>query len=167
MMTNSGVRKMFRPDLENPTLEDALDSYGTIHLLDTPWVEPEDVSAAILYLVSDDGRFVTGTQFAVDAGMLAGHRGHRLSAEDKLRARAIEMLMCDFRIDVAALHDAFGAAAGALAPIHAAASRRFAGLVRTTSDAVEILPQGRPLARMIATQYDGYAAVEATFSKAS
>jgi len=71
MMTNSGVRKMFRPDLENPTLEDALDSYGTIHLLDTPWVEPEDVSAAILYLVSDDGRFVTGTQFAVDAGMLA------------------------------------------------------------------------------------------------
>lgn len=71
MMTNSGVRKMFRPDLEDPTLEDALDSYGTIHLLDTPWVEPEDVSAAILYLVSDDGRFVTGTQFAVDAGMLA------------------------------------------------------------------------------------------------
>jgi len=71
MMTNSGVRKMFRPDLENPTLEDALESYGTIHLLDTPWVEPEDVSAALLYLVSDDGRFVTGTQFAVDAGMLA------------------------------------------------------------------------------------------------
>jgi (+)-trans-carveol dehydrogenase len=71
MMTNSGVRKMFRPDLDNPTLEDALESYGTIHLLNTPWVEPEDVSAAVLYLVSDDGRFVTGTQFAVDAGMLA------------------------------------------------------------------------------------------------
>jgi SDR family mycofactocin-dependent oxidoreductase len=71
MMTNSGVRKMFRPDLDNPTLEDALESYGTIHLLDTPWVEPEDVSAAILYLVSEDGRFVTGAQFAVDAGMLA------------------------------------------------------------------------------------------------
>lgn len=71
MMTNSGVRKMFRPDLENPTLEDALESYGSIHLLDTPWVEPEDVSTAILYLVSDDGRFVTGTQFTVDAGMLA------------------------------------------------------------------------------------------------
>jgi (+)-trans-carveol dehydrogenase len=71
MMTNSGVRKMFRPDLENPSLEDAIEGFGTIHLLDTPWVEPEDVSAAILYLVSDDGRFITGTQFAVDAGMLA------------------------------------------------------------------------------------------------
>jgi NAD(P)-dependent dehydrogenase (short-subunit alcohol dehydrogenase family) len=52
-------------------LDDALEGYGAIHLLDTPWVEPEDVSTAILYLVSDDGRFVTGTQFAVDAGMLA------------------------------------------------------------------------------------------------
>jgi (+)-trans-carveol dehydrogenase len=45
--------------------------FGTIHLLDTPWVEPEDVSNAILYLVSDDGRYVAGTQFALDAGMVA------------------------------------------------------------------------------------------------
>lgn len=71
MMTNSGVRKMFRPDLEDPSLEDAIEGFGTIHLLDTPWVEPEDVSAGILYLVSDEGRFVTGTQFVIDAGMLA------------------------------------------------------------------------------------------------
>jgi SDR family mycofactocin-dependent oxidoreductase len=71
MMTNSGVRKMFRPDLDDPSLEDAIEGFGTIHLLDTPWIEPEDVSNAILYLVSDDGRYVTGTQFAVDAGMLA------------------------------------------------------------------------------------------------
>ena len=71
MMTNSGVRKMFRPDLEDPSLEDAIDGFGVIHLLDTPWVEPEDVSAAILYLVSDDGRFVTGTQLAVDAGTVS------------------------------------------------------------------------------------------------
>jgi SDR family mycofactocin-dependent oxidoreductase len=71
MMTNSGVRKMFRPDLEDPSLEDAIEGFGVIHLLDTPWVEPEDVTNGILYLVSDDGRYVTGTQFAVDAGMLA------------------------------------------------------------------------------------------------
>jgi (+)-trans-carveol dehydrogenase len=71
MMTNSGVRKMFRPDLEDPSLEDAIEGFGTIHLLDTPWVEPEDVSNGVLYLVSDEGRYVTGTQFAVDAGMLA------------------------------------------------------------------------------------------------
>jgi oxygen-independent coproporphyrinogen-3 oxidase len=103
----------------------------------------------------------------IDAGILAGHRGHWLSPEDKLRARAIEMLMCDFRMDLAALRDAFGAATGELAPVHAAACQRFAGLVTTSSDAIEILPHGRPLARMIASLYDGYATVDATFSKAS
>ena len=56
--------------LEDPQVADALDSFGSVHVLDTPWVEPEDVSAAILYLVSDDGRFVTGTQLSVDAGFL-------------------------------------------------------------------------------------------------
>jgi oxygen-independent coproporphyrinogen-3 oxidase len=103
----------------------------------------------------------------IDAGMLAGHRGHRFTPDDRLRARAIEMLMCDLRIELAALRDAFGAAAEALAPVHATACRRFAGFVRMSLDAVEILPHGRPLARMVASLYDGYTAVDATFSKAS
>ncbi|MEV6984048.1 mycofactocin-coupled SDR family oxidoreductase [Sphaerisporangium sp. NPDC051017] len=71
MMTNIGVRKMFRPDLENPTLEDAKAGYGSIHLLDTPWVEPQDVSNAILFLCSDEARYMTGGAIPVDAGMLA------------------------------------------------------------------------------------------------
>lgn len=71
MMLNTGVAKMFRPDLESPTWEDAVDSYGTIHLLDTPWVEPEDVSNAVVFLVSDEARFITGAAIPVDAGMLA------------------------------------------------------------------------------------------------
>jgi oxygen-independent coproporphyrinogen-3 oxidase len=103
----------------------------------------------------------------IEAGMLAGQRGHRLSAEDRLRARAIEMLMCDFRMDLLSLRDQFGAAAGSLAPIHESVRERFAGLVMMRSFAVEILPEGRPLARMIASQYDAYASVDATFSKAS
>ncbi|MFE7420451.1 mycofactocin-coupled SDR family oxidoreductase [Rhodococcus sp. NPDC057529] len=71
MMTNTGVIKMFRPDLESPTLDDAKDGFASIHLLDTPWVQPEDVSNAILFLVSDDARFITGAAIPVDAGMLA------------------------------------------------------------------------------------------------
>ncbi|ANY21590.1 mycofactocin-coupled SDR family oxidoreductase [Gordonia terrae] len=71
MMTNSGVIKMFRPDLESPTLDDAMDSFGTIHLLDTPWVLPEDVSNTIAYLCSEEARFTTGAAIPVDAGMLA------------------------------------------------------------------------------------------------
>ena len=71
MMLNTGVAKMFRPDLDSPTWEDAVDSYGTIHLLNTPWVEPEDVSNAIVFLVSEEARFITGAAIPVDAGMLA------------------------------------------------------------------------------------------------
>ncbi len=40
------------------------------NLLPVPWVEPEDVSAMVLYLVSDGARYVTGAQFVLDAGLL-------------------------------------------------------------------------------------------------
>ncbi len=37
-----------------------------------PWAEPEDVAAAIAYLASDEARFVTGIDFAIDGGQTAG-----------------------------------------------------------------------------------------------
>jgi len=40
------------------------------NLLPVPWVEPEDVSAMVLYLASDKARYVTGAQFVLDAGLL-------------------------------------------------------------------------------------------------
>jgi SDR family mycofactocin-dependent oxidoreductase len=40
------------------------------NLLPVPWIEPEDVAQAVLYLVSDRARFVTGTQLVLDAGLL-------------------------------------------------------------------------------------------------
>jgi SDR family mycofactocin-dependent oxidoreductase len=41
------------------------------NLLAVPWIEPEDVARAVLYLVSDQARFITGTQFVIDAGLLS------------------------------------------------------------------------------------------------
>jgi NAD(P)-dependent dehydrogenase (short-subunit alcohol dehydrogenase family) len=40
------------------------------NLLDVPWIEPEDVAAAVVYLASDKARFITGSQFVIDAGLL-------------------------------------------------------------------------------------------------
>ena len=41
------------------------------NLLPVPWVEPEDVAAAVVYLASDDARYITGAQFVIDAGLLS------------------------------------------------------------------------------------------------
>lgn len=40
------------------------------NLIDVPWVEPEDVANAVVFLASDHARFVTGSSFVLDAGLL-------------------------------------------------------------------------------------------------
>jgi (+)-trans-carveol dehydrogenase len=40
-----------------------------MHLLPTPWVEPVDISNALLFLASDEARFITASTLAVDAGV--------------------------------------------------------------------------------------------------
>jgi NAD(P)-dependent dehydrogenase (short-subunit alcohol dehydrogenase family) len=40
------------------------------NLLSVPWIEPDDVAAAVVFLASDDARFITGSQFVLDAGLL-------------------------------------------------------------------------------------------------
>ena len=41
------------------------------NLLPVPWVEAEDVAEAVLFLASDRARYVTGSEFVLDAGLLA------------------------------------------------------------------------------------------------
>ncbi len=41
------------------------------NLIDVPWVEPEDVANAVVFLASNKSRFVTGSQFVLDAGLLS------------------------------------------------------------------------------------------------
>ncbi len=63
--------KLYRPDLENPGREDAAVPLQQLNLLPVPWLDPIDVSEAILYLTAESGRYVTGTTMAVDAGWTA------------------------------------------------------------------------------------------------
>ena len=58
MMLNDWSRRLFRPDLEHPTDDDVAEVLGDHHLLDTPWVTPIDVSHAVLFLASDEARYV-------------------------------------------------------------------------------------------------------------
>ncbi|HSA52879.1 MAG TPA: mycofactocin-coupled SDR family oxidoreductase [Yinghuangia sp.] len=70
LAVNEATFRLFRPDLENPTVDDFAAVSQNMHLLPTPWVEPEDISNAILFLSSDEGRFITGVTLPIDAGAL-------------------------------------------------------------------------------------------------
>ena len=71
MFMNEGAFKLFRPDMENPGPEDVAAVIAQfMHVLPVGWVEPEDVSNAILFLVSDEARYITGVALPVDAGAL-------------------------------------------------------------------------------------------------
>ena len=41
------------------------------NLLPVPWIEPEDVAESVVFLASDRARFITGSQFVLDAGLLS------------------------------------------------------------------------------------------------
>ncbi len=70
MVMNEATYRTFRPDLENPGQADIAPISQTFHTLPVPWVEPEDVTNAVLYLASDESRYVTGVTLPVDAGSL-------------------------------------------------------------------------------------------------
>jgi SDR family mycofactocin-dependent oxidoreductase len=71
MFMNEGTFKMFRPDLENPGPEDVAPIAAQfMHVLPHGWVEAEDVSNAILFLVSDEARYITGVPLPIDLGSL-------------------------------------------------------------------------------------------------
>jgi SDR family mycofactocin-dependent oxidoreductase len=70
MIHNEAHYRLFCPDLEAPTREDFAEAARAIHLLPMPWVEPVDISNAVLFLASDEGRYITGVTLPVDLGML-------------------------------------------------------------------------------------------------
>ena len=68
VVLNEPTYRLFRPDLENPTRDDYDVAALTLNKMPTTGLDPVDISNAILYLVADSGRFVTGTTHVVDAG---------------------------------------------------------------------------------------------------
>lgn len=70
MFMNEGTMKLFRPDLENPGPDDFAPVAQLMHVLPVGWVEPVDISNAVLFLASDEARYITGLPLPVDAGSL-------------------------------------------------------------------------------------------------
>ncbi|MEU0538509.1 mycofactocin-coupled SDR family oxidoreductase [Nocardia sp. NPDC005978] len=70
MVMNEGTYKLFRPDLESPGPADLEPICRMFHTLPVPWMEPEDISNAVLFLASDEARYITGVPLPIDAGSM-------------------------------------------------------------------------------------------------
>ncbi|MGV0875321.1 mycofactocin-coupled SDR family oxidoreductase [Mycolicibacterium sp. XJ879] len=70
LFMNEGTMKLFRPDLENPGVDDLAVAAQFMHVLPVGWVEPSDVSNAVLFLASEESRYITGLPVTVDAGSM-------------------------------------------------------------------------------------------------
>lgn len=69
MVLNDTLFRTVRPDLENPTAEDAAAVLQALHVQPIPWLEPSEVSRAVMFLV--DSEHVTGSVIDVNAGASA------------------------------------------------------------------------------------------------
>ena len=70
LLHNDEMYKVFRPDLEHPTREDAEPAFTYFQAMPIPYVEPEDIANLAVFLASDESRYITGQQIRIDAGSL-------------------------------------------------------------------------------------------------
>jgi (+)-trans-carveol dehydrogenase len=69
LVINDLTFELFAPDVENPGPDDVRDAFAALNILpDVPWIEPGDVSDAVVFLCSDAARYITGVALPIDAG---------------------------------------------------------------------------------------------------
>jgi (+)-trans-carveol dehydrogenase len=71
MIDNAAARGLFLPHLDHPTKDDVKPLMQAMNALPIPWVDAVDISNAVLFLASDEARYITGTQLPVEAGATA------------------------------------------------------------------------------------------------
>lgn len=70
LLHNEDVYRAFRPDLEHPTREEAVLAFPAMQAMPIPYIDPVDISHLVVYLASDESRYMTGMNLRVDAGAM-------------------------------------------------------------------------------------------------
>ena len=70
IIKNQAMYTLFSGGKPDATLEEVTPAFRALNLMDTPWMEPQDISNAMLWLASDEARYVTGATLPVDAGLM-------------------------------------------------------------------------------------------------
>jgi SDR family mycofactocin-dependent oxidoreductase len=69
LVINDATFELFAPHLESPTEDDVREPFESLNILPgVAWIEPEDVSDAVLFLCSDAAKYITGVALPIDAG---------------------------------------------------------------------------------------------------
>jgi SDR family mycofactocin-dependent oxidoreductase len=70
MIQNEAMYHFVRPELDHPTRDDTAEVFRSMNPIPEPWVAPADISAAVVWLASDQSRFITGVTLPIDLGLV-------------------------------------------------------------------------------------------------
>ena len=69
LVINDATFELFAPDKENPGEDDVREAFEGLNILPgVAWIEPSDVSDAVVFLCSDAAKYITGVALPIDAG---------------------------------------------------------------------------------------------------
>jgi (+)-trans-carveol dehydrogenase len=68
MVHNKATYDLFIPEPADRNRDGVAGPMQALNMLPIPWVDPRDISNAVLFLASDEGRYITGARLPVDAG---------------------------------------------------------------------------------------------------
>jgi SDR family mycofactocin-dependent oxidoreductase len=68
MIHNEPTYKLFAPHLESPDVEDVKPAFGATNPMGVPWVEPSDITDAVMFLLSKKARHISGETLSISAG---------------------------------------------------------------------------------------------------
>jgi len=85
---NTAQFQLFRPDLTHPAVDDVADGFKRVNPMGRPWLQPEEISQAVVHLASDDSRWITGTVLPVDQG-ISNHPSNSSGVCQPVRAVAL------------------------------------------------------------------------------
>jgi SDR family mycofactocin-dependent oxidoreductase len=72
MLHNEAMYKLFCPDMEAPSREDVTPRYQAMNRLGVAWMDPEEISRAVLFVAADAAGSMTGQVIEVSLGSSAG-----------------------------------------------------------------------------------------------
>ncbi|WP_276717241.1 oxygen-independent coproporphyrinogen III oxidase [Pseudooceanicola nitratireducens] len=139
---NGGLRRNFQGYTDDPA--EVLIGIGASSISRFPQGYAQNAAGTSAHIAAiRDGRFSTA-------------RGHAFAGDDRLRARIIEGLMCDFAVSTQSLTEAFGTSPATLRAMFDAVNARFESCLEVTERGLTIPPAARPLTRMVARAFDAF-----------